>query len=617
MGHSVKTILLPDGRRVHVAQDDAHLEQLKQTYSNEEHDAEFNFTIHGSPEHITALKDAKQYHDGLRNALREQNPDVFDEIERLQRQMEEISNDLHALTQHEVHLEANFGKYGYAANLRTHVRPPSEKNPSTTIKVWKTPVIRQYFHKGLLWRASEKEEVASFELFVDLLYVGILALNGDRASEEPSANAFLRFCITMIPSYKLFNDIGSLVSWFETDDLAQRFSVLVILACLFGFTTNIFLAETVTWTQMIAFYLTARLFYAAVLVFGGILLPMVKATMYGNAITIVIPAAIWIGSIYVEEPNRQALIWIAIFLDLALPSILVMGLRGVPFIPKKWSQKIQDLFEFYPALNIEHKTERTGAFVSLVFGYSVVALLYQNANSFGMNAFLGKALLGLTQAYCFNLIYFDIDASWHAMHAIRRKVWSATLWLNAHLLFVLSFVLGGAGLSKLVLAHDLPGSDPHDLFHVYEERSFEHVEDALRWFYCGGLSVALFSMTLISVSHLHREIETQRLAKKWRLAYRVLVSVVWLCLPAAHEKLNSLHLISITTGMTISVVALEIYGTSCKGDTMFGAKKTCAYICDAEIKKRDSDGSSMETAVDPERADKGDYVLKDDFVGVQ
>lgn len=44
------------------------------------------------------------------------------------------------------------------------------------------------------------------------------------------------------------------------------------------------------------------------------------------------------------------------------------------------------------AVNIEHKTERTGAFVSLVFGYSVVALLYQNQASFGMNAYVLFAL---------------------------------------------------------------------------------------------------------------------------------------------------------------------------------------------------------------------------------
>lgn len=41
-------------------------------------------------------------------------------------------------------------------------------------------MVRQYFHKGLLWRASDVEEVASYELFVDLLYVGIIAIVGDR-----------------------------------------------------------------------------------------------------------------------------------------------------------------------------------------------------------------------------------------------------------------------------------------------------------------------------------------------------------------------------------------------------------------------------------------------------
>lgn len=44
-------------------------------------------------------------------------------------------------------------------------------------------------------------------------------------------------------------------------------------------------------------------------------------------------------------------------------------------------------FEFVPAINIEHKTERTNAFVTLVFGYSVVALLFQNKAPYGINAY--------------------------------------------------------------------------------------------------------------------------------------------------------------------------------------------------------------------------------------
>ena len=60
------------------------------------------------------------------------------------------------------------------------------------------------------------------------------------------------------------------------------------------------------------------------------------------------------------------------------------------------------------AINIEHKStgspllacitdrrsiaERTNAFVTLVFGYSVVALLFQNRASYGINAYVLRPL---------------------------------------------------------------------------------------------------------------------------------------------------------------------------------------------------------------------------------
>jgi hypothetical protein len=77
-------------------------------------------------------------------------------------------------------------------------------------------VVRQYFHRGLLWRASGAEEVASFELFVDLLYVGIIAIDGDNAAENPTGEQLLRFCITFVISWKLWQDLVSTISMFET-----------------------------------------------------------------------------------------------------------------------------------------------------------------------------------------------------------------------------------------------------------------------------------------------------------------------------------------------------------------------------------------------------------------
>jgi len=80
--------------------------------------------------------------------------------------------------------------------------------------------------------------VASFELFVDLLYVGILAINGDHAAEEPNGHELLRFSITFILSWKIWSDLSLIISWFETDDILQRISVVVIMACLLGKVTR-------------------------------------------------------------------------------------------------------------------------------------------------------------------------------------------------------------------------------------------------------------------------------------------------------------------------------------------------------------------------------------------
>ena len=163
--------------------------------------------------------------------------------------------------------------------------------------------------------------------------------------------------------------------------------------------------------------------------------------------------------------------------------------------PEKVARTIEKYFDFFPAINIEHKTERTNAFVTLVFGYSVVALLFQNKAAFGINAFFGKAVLGLIQAFAFNWIYFEIDAYNVHTHAIRRHYASTWVWLTAHLPFIMSYVLAGAALSRLVLATDCRNANVEDLTETYAVKSEHEISSGLRWYYCGGLAVALLCMS--------------------------------------------------------------------------------------------------------------------------
>jgi low temperature requirement protein LtrA len=439
----LKNFSLPDGREVHIALSPEEALSMKQRLEAIKNSDTFDLVISGSPEHIEALRKAHSHHEQRRHALREKHGEAYDEFESVREDLDALSVDLHMLTDHAVSLDANFSKYGYDAHLRTYDDPlessgssmhghddsdheskdwEAERKNGRIFKLYKKPVVRQYFHRGLLWRASNTTEVATFELFLDLLYVGIIAINGDSAAETPTANGLNRFAITFIMSWRIWGDMTVVISWFETDDILQRISVLFIMACLVGLTTNMLQAFEETYSQLVAFYLAARFFIGSYYALISYVVPMVRGMMIAQVIGIVIPSGIWIASIYVNMPQRLALIWLALFVDLFASIVTVFFIRSSHFISDRLAAWVERVFEFYPAVNIEHKTERTNAFVTLIFGYSVVALLYQNSASFGINAFYGKAVLGLLQAFCLNTIYFEIDGDSLWQHAIRRDV---------------------------------------------------------------------------------------------------------------------------------------------------------------------------------------------------
>lgn len=294
-------------------------------------------------------------------------------------------------------------------------------------------------------------------------------------------------------------------------------------------------------------------------------------------------------------------------IDILGQGVLILLVRVAQRSKSRIGPLFQRWFEFHPSLNIEHKTERTNAFVTLVFGYSVVSLLYQNKAAYGINAFFGKAILGLIQAFFFNWLYFEIDGWNIHIHAIRRSFISSMTWIVIHLPFIMSYVLAGASLSKLVLAHDCNDTDPETLTEGYIGRSEGEIRPGLRWFYSVGLGIALLCMSecmiilacvcgvgdptksgslgIISFCHVHKKSEGQRVTKRSRLALRVAIAVVIICLPLA-ESLSSLGLISTTTGLIGLVLMFDLYGCTSAGESFLRDGRKCKYWADCPRRRR-------------------------------
>lgn len=304
-----------------------------------------------------------------------------------------------------------------------------------------------------------------------------------------------------------------------------------------------------------------------------------------NATCIAIPAVVWIASVQVEYPDRLSIIWIAIFLDLFGVLAVVYVKRWAESRNSSWVAKHPQWFDFFPAINIEHKTERTNALVTLVFGYSVVALLFQNKAAYGINAFFGKAVLGLIQAFSFNWLYFEID-SWNLhTHAIRRHMVSSLIWTTFHLPFIMAYVLAGASLSRLVLATDCHDANLDDLTEAYTGSSKPEISSGLRFFYCVGLGVALISMSIISLCHVHKEFDGERIGKRYRISVRISVAIILIFLPLA-DSLSSLKLISITTGLTFLTLMVDVYGSTSIHDDFWKCTAQCKYRASCPIKRK-------------------------------
>ncbi|KAI9661925.1 MAG: hypothetical protein M1821_009165 [Bathelium mastoideum] len=624
-GKRIRHFLHPNGKKIHVASSPTDLETLRQTISVIEKECDYELVIHGSQEHIDALRDAHSHHEDRRNTLRQTHGDLFEEMEGVIHDMDSLSNELHMISEHAVQLDANFSKYGYSAHLRTHNGSPNassanslyneqgdehvhrdwdaERKNGQTMKFFVKPIVRQYYHKGLLWRAQETQEVAWYELFVDLLYVGIIAIAGDSAVEVATGRSLLRFAITFSMGWKIWADVSVIINWFDADDITRRISIVFTLACLLAFTTNISESFELTWTPLVSCYLAARLFIVAF--FGGVawMVPMVRATMIGQMLVALIPTALWIGTIHEDSlSRRQPLIWIALAFDIFGMAITMLFQRSMEGLPterlRQWARKS---FEFLPGVNLEHRIDRAGAFFTLVLGYSVVGLMYQNqvAAPQDFNDFLGKACLGLVQAFSLGWMYFEVD-NWNLhTHAIRRSFLTSFVWISAQVPLVMSYAISGAALSRILLVHDTPRSPIDSLTDSDMALSQASINDGQRWFYCTGLGIALACMGFMSLANEHRTIATARLRKRHRLTLRFAVSIVLILLPLA--SLTSLKLIATTTSLIFLVLAVDLYGVSCSVTGFWFCRESlseagnrkCRYTARCRVSKKDLEASVL------------------------
>ena len=158
----LKKLLKPDGRRVHIAASPEEHIRLTRTLPKIEPDENFDCYIHGSEEHLEAIRELHAHSEQRRSRLRDTHGDICDEIENVKLELDTLADELHHLNEHGVSLDANFSKFGYDAHIRAKDPDSSasslsgdrssshekrdwdaERRKGQALKFWKKPTIRQ------------------------------------------------------------------------------------------------------------------------------------------------------------------------------------------------------------------------------------------------------------------------------------------------------------------------------------------------------------------------------------------------------------------------------------------------------------------------------------------
>ncbi|GAA6022552.1 hypothetical protein JCM10207_006583 [Rhodosporidiobolus poonsookiae] len=460
--------------------------------------------------------------------------------------------------------------------------------------LFKRPVVRQWIAGGVLARESAEREPTRFELFFDLIFVGIIHQLADRAAEELTSWGVYKFIISFWLAWSVWHDVRLFLNISGTDDVPQRAYLLLVMALLLGFCANasaieiecgessaatgesaagteageaaasearrlfkraaLGLGEAVDlgrgcelaegWAKSLrtalAYFLVAKLVRLLLLIFYGTWLPRFRASHFVRAGGVIFNAVWWIPLMVIEEPVLLVALPIVaidleLWLSLALPYIIKYA-RLFPF------SKSYDRHEsFVPALNVEHNVARMNLFIIIVLGEMIMNITFAATGiESGLHYKTLRCVLGLIIAYFLSWLFADADGSRTFLHALRRNSFTAVVWQQLHFSLSASLLLVSVSFANLVQE--------------------DVTTTASKWIFGASLGTTMLNLTLIGLLSKPLDIPSSPiLSRRIRFGFRIVFGAVFGLLPLSNT-LTAAHLLGIAAGLLFLLCVIETAG---------------------------------------------------------
>lgn len=126
-------------------------------------------------------------------------------------------------------------RFGHVEYEEVDLDPSDEPKRHYLIR---RPRAHQWFFKGKLHRSSEGRSSNRMELFFDLVYVAIIAVLAEAAVSQPNGAGLVKYILTYLPAFLIWDSVRELINILWTDDVAQRTILVWIMMLLVAYANN-------------------------------------------------------------------------------------------------------------------------------------------------------------------------------------------------------------------------------------------------------------------------------------------------------------------------------------------------------------------------------------------
>ncbi|CAN3376982.1 hypothetical protein DIURU_001987 [Diutina rugosa] len=416
------------------------------------------------------------------------------------------------------------------------------------------PHALNYFKDGVLHRTKGERSSSTLELFVDLLYVGLITNLAGEAAKESTGLSLLKYFLYFMPIWQVWCDIKDGVNYYYNEDFTQKLYVFFIIVLLMFYANSHSKApESLQGAALtIVPYMIARVSLATLYLFYSCWIPQHRLQMRFYALSIYVTSCLWIIVIFVGNRAKVGV------------SIAIFALENASFI-YAYSPMIKRTFKLTmsTALNLEHEIERFSAFVTVAIGeypYKAVATAPIGA---GFNIRLARGVFMLLIAYILFWIYNYGSTIQRRVHPLRRSATTACLFIYSHLPLIAAIVLSADASGDLIkvengstkrgatgLTHDEHQSAGSEAL-VLLKRSVVQAASAgeeeshnmfgLSFYFAGGIGVSLLSMWVLGMLFKDEDEKCTFVLPRWaRIGWRLPVGVGIAMLPFAEMDVTLL-----------------------------------------------------------------------------